>query len=100
MTQGRLRVGAKRTKINITDKQWEAIQAGAISETTLSKILRNADMDKVRQLATPRATTVLTPAKEAKIRNMRSSGNYTTEQIAKAVGVSTSTVSKYLSGKE
>ena len=100
LTQGRLRVGAKRTKINITDKQWEAIQAGAISETTLSKILRNADMDKVRQLATPRATTVLTPAKEAKIRNMRSSGNYTTEQIAKAVGVSTSTVSKYLSGKE
>ena len=99
LARGRAMVGAKRETIKISDRQWEAIQAGAISENTLAQILRFADTDRVRQLATPRNYTVLTPAKEAKIRQMRASG-YTTEEIARASGVSASTVSKFLSGKE
>ena len=99
LARGRAMVGAKRETIKISDRQWEAIQAGAISENTLSQILRFADTDRVRQLATPKNYTVLTPAKEAKIRQMRASG-YTTEEIARASGVSASTVSKFLSGKE
>ena len=99
LARGRAMVGAKRETIKISDRQWEAIQAGAISENTLAQILRFADTDRVRQLATPKNYTVLTPAKEAKIRQMRASG-YTTEEIARASGVSASTVSKFLSGKE
>lgn len=85
----------KNTRINITEKEWEAIQAGAISSNQLSQILRYADMDVVREMATPRSTTTLSTAKQAKVNAMRNSG-YTLEEIAKAVGVSRSTISKYI----
>ena len=93
--KAREEVGAERHLINITDKQWEAIQAGAISDTTLSKILNHANPDRVRELATPRATKELSNGKIARIQALKASG-YTNEQIATAVGCSTSTVKKYL----
>lgn len=83
--------------IDITDREWEAIQAGAISETKLKQILNNTDIDKLRERATPRATTTLSTAKINTIKAMQAS-NYSLEQIAKKLGVSTSTVSKYLKG--
>lgn len=94
----RAKVGAsgKSTKINITPKQWEAIQAGAISETKLTKILKYADEDLVRDYATPKTRTTLSEAKIAKIEAMKASG-YTNAEIADSISVSTSTVSKYLS---
>jgi predicted transcriptional regulator len=97
LTKYRDSVSAKRQPITITDKEWDAIQAGAISENTLSKILKNTDVDNLRQRATPRATTTLSPAKINKIKSMRNS-NYSLDAIAKALGVSTSTVSSYLKG--
>lgn len=99
LTKARARVGAKRTPVDITDREWEAIQAGAISENKLSQIISNTNMDTLRQRATPRATTSLSTAKINKISSMRASG-YTTAEIAQALGVSTSTVSKYINGKE
>jgi hypothetical protein len=96
----RLEVGAtarKKRNIDITDREWEAIQAGAISENVLKKILMNTDPDKLRERAMPRTTTTLSPAKVNKIKSM-SSSNYTIDQIAKSLGVSKSTVSKYLKG--
>ena len=94
----RRQVGAKRELVNITDKEWEAIQAGAISTNKLKTILDNADMDRVKQLATPRSTLSLSPAKEARINSLRASG-YTNAQIAQTLGVSTSTIIKYLNEK-
>lgn len=94
----RRQVGAKRELVNITDKEWEAIQAGAISTNKLKTILDNADMDRVKQLATPRTTLSLSPAKEARINSLRASG-YTNAQIAQTLGVSTSTIIKYLNEK-
>lgn len=84
--------------IKITDREWEAIQSGAISETKLKQILNNTDVDDLRQRATPKTTNTLSTTKINKIKNMRASGNYTLDQIAKSVGVSTSAVSKYLKG--
>lgn len=95
LTAARIQVGAKRTPIDITEREWEAIQAGAISDNQLLKILNNTDTDKLRKLATPRTTTQLSDAKISKINAMKSSG-YTTAEIAKAVGVSSSTVTKYI----
>lgn len=83
--------------IKITDKEWEAIQAGAISENNLKKILNNTDIDSLRERATPRATTSLSQAKINQIKAM-SASNYTTSEIAKKLGVSSSTVSKYMKG--
>nr|DAM41514.1 MAG TPA: RNA dependent RNA polymerase [Caudoviricetes sp.] len=95
LTQARAAVGAKRETIKITDREWEAIQAGAISENKLTQIIDNVDIDSLRQRATPRATTSLSQAKQAKIASMNASG-YSTSEIAEALGVSTSTVSDYL----
>lgn len=97
LTKYRSSVGAKRNPIKITDKEWEAIQAGAISENVLTKILNNTDVDNLRERATPRSTNTLSQAKVNKIKAMRNS-NYTLQEIAKALGVSTSTVSSYLKG--
>ena len=90
-------VGArsKDVKIDITDKEWEAIQAGAISDSKLTQILRYADVDKLRERATPRNTTQLSPARVSKCKAMQESG-FTIAEIAESLGVSTSTVSKYL----
>lgn len=99
LTKARLAVGAKKEYIKITDREWEAIQAGAISDNQLTKIIKNADIDVLRQRATPRTTSTLSSAKVNKIANMQRCG-YSTAEIAKSVGVSPSTVSKYLNGKE
>lgn len=95
LTNARLKVGAERKPIDITDKEWEAIQAGAISPSKLNQMLNHTDIDKVRERATPRTKTSLSSAKISKISAMKASG-YTTAEIAKALGVSTSTVTKYL----
>ena len=100
LTSSRLSVGsvARRDRnIDISDREWEAIQAGAISEAQLKKILNNTDTAKLRERATPRTTTTLSTAKVNRIKAM-SNSNYSINEIANALGVSTSTVSKYLKG--
>lgn len=94
----RVSVGAsgKETRITIKPREWEAIQAGAISDSMLSKILRYTDPDAVRTLAMPRSATQLSAVQINKIKTMSSSGRYTIAQIADALGVSPSTVGEYL----
>lgn len=99
LSAARQKVGAKRYTVKLDDKKWEAIQAGAISENQLYQIINNVDKDELRRRATPRTTTTLSSAQIAKIKSMSNSG-YTTSQIAEALGRSSSTISKYLNGKE
>ena len=84
----------KRTRITISDGEWTAIQSGAISDTTLSEILRYAEPKTVRERATPRRTTQLSDARISRIKAMANSG-HTNAEIAEALGISTSAVSKY-----
>ena len=100
LTKYRNEVGSiarKKRNIEITDKEWEAIQAGAISESKLKRILNNTDADKLRERAMPSSTTKLSTARVNKIKSM-SASNYTLNQIAEACGCSVATVSKYLKG--
>lgn len=90
-------VKRRERSIEITDREWDAIQAGAISENKLKNILDNADVDSLRQRATPRSTTSLSSAKISRMKAMKAS-NYSTAEIAAALGISTSTVSNYLKG--
>lgn len=87
-------VSRKDRNIVLTDREWEAIQAGAVSENTLNRILRNSDADSLRQRAMPKETKELNKAKQNRIKAM--SASYTIAQIAEKLGVSTSTVTKYL----
>ena len=95
--RAREKVGAKRSDIRLTAEEWRAIQAGAISSTRLKQIIANSDSEILRQLAMPRASTVLSDSKIRRIMNMSNSG-YTTIEIAKALGVSATTVTTYLKG--
>lgn len=99
LVKARAKVGAKRVEVVITDKEWEAIQAGAISKTKLADIVKRADSKRLRELSMPRQTTELSPIKISRIKNMAASG-YTLAEIANSLGVSVSTVDKYMKGKE
>ena len=97
LTEARAKVGAsgRDTKIRISDDQWKAIQAGAISTSKLSKIILNADKDRVKELATPKTRFGMSTAQKARLKDLARSG-YTNAQIANVLGVSVSTVSKFL----
>ena len=85
----RIRTGAHRDRIIITPKEWEAIQAGAVSNDRLTKILAKTDADEVRKYATPKAPPKVTASKVSRARMMAKRG-YTQEEIASHLGVSAS----------
>lgn len=93
MQRARDSVGAngRKSKVVFTDKEWEAIQAGAISDSKLMKILNSSDSDEIVKRAMPKATTVMSSAKMSKAKAMLRSG-YSYADIAKACGVPESTV--------
>lgn len=95
LVEMRARVGAKKETVNITPLEWEAIQAGAVSDSFLRDVIRNSDPKQIREYATPRATVSMTPAKIARARSMIAMG-YPQSEVADALGVSTSTLSKAL----
>ena len=95
VAEARLMTGAHKDRVHITDREWEAIQAKAVSPSRLTDILRNADMDRVKELATPRARTSLTPGQQARMRQMAASGRNPSE-IAEALGLPRSTVADNL----
>ena len=87
----RTRLGAKKQQIVITPEEWNAIQAGAISDHKLRRILQNADLDTVRKLATPKPEFKMTPTKTARAEAMLAAG-FTRAQVADQLGVSLTTL--------
>ena len=94
-TEGRYRVGAKKTLIDPTDRQWEAIQARAIGSNKLDEILKNCDIDKIKQRATPRTPKGIPPAKIATAK-LRLERGYSPNEVADSLGVSVSTLYRAL----
>lgn len=95
LEKARYELGAKKQKIEITDREWDAIQANAISTNKLSRILNNTDQEAFKKRATPKdAAITLTSAKLSLIKSMYDSGMYTQADIAERLGISASTVSK------
>ena len=94
-------LGIKRadTLINITDNEWEAIQNHAISPNKLSRILQNTNPDKLRDRATPKNRKTISTSQKSLAKQMANSG-FTNEQIAKRLGISTTSVYTIISGKE
>ena len=93
MQRARDSVGAsgRKSKITFTDREWEAVQAGAISDNMLTKFLNSSDSDEIVKRAMPKNVTVMTSAKMSKANAMLRSG-YSYTEIAKACGVPESTV--------
>lgn len=93
MQRARDSVGAsgRKSKVTFTDKEWEAVQAGAISDSMLTKFLDSSDSDEIVKRAMPKTATVMSSAKMSKAKAMLRSG-YTYKEIAQACGVPESTV--------
>lgn len=87
--------GAGKKKVDISQREWDAIQAGAISDSMALKIFENADSKQIRQYAMPRNTTV-SPAKIARARTMMNNGSYTWSDLSEILGISVSTLQKEL----
>lgn len=96
LAEMRTRTGAQKQRIVITNEEWAAIQAGALSNNKLSQILNHADLDQVKQLATPKTSVLMSPAKQQRAQAMANSG-YTQAEIADALGVSLTTLKTSIS---
>ena len=101
MQRARDSIGASgsKTRIVFTDREWEAIQAGAISKTALETIVSNADQDELRQLATPRHESRVSEAKINQAKSLLATGRYTQAEVAEATGLSVSYINKELAQK-
>lgn len=87
LDEARFRTNAHKDRIEITDRQWEAIQAGAVSTNKLKQILVNAKPDRVKELATPRSKQTIDQVKAARARAMLAKG-HTQAEVADALGIS------------
>lgn len=91
LADARHRMNAKKQEIEITDKEWHAIQAGAVSPSALKNILANTNTKALKQRAMPRYRTVMSPARMQRAKSMLALG-HTQSEIADALGVPVSTV--------
>lgn len=95
LSKARIQVGAKRSPIIIDADMWEMIQAGGLHESRLARGLKYTDIDTLRRFATPSSKRVLSKAQIERIQAMSAAG-YTNNDIAEALGISTSTVIDHL----
>jgi predicted DNA-binding protein (UPF0251 family) len=94
LEEARNRVGAKKHRIEITPKQWQAIQARALPDTVLREILDNTDMDVVRSYATPKMKLLMTTSRTNQALRLIEQGNLTRQEIADKLGVSLTTLDR------
>lgn len=77
----------------LTDREWEAINKGAISPAKLKEILKNADKARIKQLATPRSYSGLSSARVARAKALLKKG-YSQADVADMLDISVSTLVK------
>ena len=91
--------GGKKERITITEREMEAINANAINSTKLKSILNNADLDSLKEIATPRKQKGLSDSKIARAKAMLASGYYTQSDVAEVFGVSPTTLMRYINNE-
>ena len=96
------RIGTKKkdTLIELTDREWEAIQKGAISHTKLSRIIDNTNLDSLKKRATPHDSRYKVTASMRTIAEGMAAIGYTPQQIADRLGISPSSVYGILKGEQ
>lgn len=85
------RLGLKKPVIDISDRQWDAIQTRGVSSSKLKQILEYADEKRITELSMPRANAVVTTAVASRVRSMLAAG-LTNADIARSLGISASTL--------
>lgn len=95
LNDARAKTGAKKNRIEFTERQWQAINSGAISDSKLKQLLDNADKDSYMQLALPKKNAI-SDSKRNTAQSLYNAG-WTQEQIADFLGISQSSVSGIVS---
>jgi hypothetical protein len=88
-------VGAGKKYIYVEDKEWEAIQHGAVSTSTLRKVIKESKPDRIRELALPKAYNGISPGKLARAKAMLANGHELTD-VAEMLDVAPSTLSRQI----
>ena len=88
-------VGASRYQVHISDKEWEAIEAGAVAPSTQKELFKFTDKDRLRELAMPKKQKPFSKTYLNTAKSMLDRG-YTLEEVAKRFDISVSTLSSAL----
>lgn len=91
LNEKRLVTGAVKKRVKFTDREWEAIQAGAVHDSFLKDILKNADSKEVKQRSMPREQRAISPARRTRIESMLSMG-YSQSDVADMMDIPVSQV--------
>ena len=83
----------KRYQIILTDREWDAIQAGAISDTQFQKVLRYSDTAEIKKRALPRQTSGMKSSTKSRARLLLNAG-YAPSTVANELGISVQTLAK------
>lgn len=95
LAEARRACNTKGVRVEITPKEWEAIENRAVSGTIVEKLIDKADKATIKSYALPKANQSLSQAKINRIKAMARQGE-STNDIAAEIGISTATVQKYL----
>lgn len=82
---------------DVTDREWEAIQAGALHKTAVYDIVNKADQTRIKDLTFPKRseTSAISDVKIAHAKALLNSG-FTQAEVAAEIGISVSTLNKHL----
>jgi hypothetical protein len=86
--------GASKYRVKFSEKEWEAVRAGAINKTMLTKLFNNADDDHLKEIAMPKTKTGMSKAKLTRAKALLTNGNYSWAEVAEMLDVSVSTLQK------
>lgn len=89
----RAKLGSKKPTVIISDREWEAIQKGAVSNTTFMEALRFTDQDALKARAMPKQRKALTSVQKSLIKQRLAVG-YTQAEVAKMMGLSATTIGR------
>ena len=99
LVRARIQVGAHRKEIHITDREWEAIQAGAVTTNILSKLMDYANPDDLRNRAMPKEESAPSKAVVNRMKSLANSG-YTMSEIAATLNLPATTIRYYLTDED
>lgn len=100
VTNQQRHIVSKQPPFPITEREWEAIQAGALHKSDVKEIINKGDSDIIKGFAMPKNSNypILSPANLAHAKAMLNSG-FTQAEVAANFNISPSTLRRALNGK-
>lgn len=91
---------ARKPYVKLTDREWEAINANALTLTEVTKVTKNMRDDELKERALPRSTAIPDSVKKMVLNlGKGSNSRYTNEEIAERFGISVASVINILGGE-